>query len=511
MTPSSELFELIKSLSKSEKRYFKLTSTLQRGSKNYMKLFDAIEAQSEYDEESIKKAFKNSTFIKHLPSEKSHLYNLILKSLRAFHADKSAASQLHEQLKNIELLYNKALYKECSKFIKRAKKLAYKYEKFYYLLDILSWEKILVEEEYLSGNFDKNLNELVREEEQCIEKLRNLAEYQILYSKINYVFRKGGYTRNEEEQRIVEEIENYHLIKGKNTAISTKATTACYYIKAMCATTKNDVEEAEINFRKVVKVFEANPFIIKELPKRYLKALNSVMRIKLMKHNYSQCFDMIGKMEKLSNSADFRSLDLKIAIFTYVNMARLLAYEYKGDYKRANEMIEDIHAGLMKYDDKISKEDYTIFLYNFACNEFAAGEYKKALYWINQVLNESTDSLRQDVYTFARLVNLLIHLELKNYDLLEYEIASTQRYIKKNKRNYKVESLLIKYVKKLVKSRAKKNESQIFSEFKSELEEAFKDPYEKATAKYFDLLAWVDSKVAKKSLSEIKRLKTVDV
>ncbi len=50
MKPSTELFQLIKSLSKSEKRYFKLTSSLQSGEKNYMKLFDAIEAQYEYDE-----------------------------------------------------------------------------------------------------------------------------------------------------------------------------------------------------------------------------------------------------------------------------------------------------------------------------------------------------------------------------------------------------------------------------------------------------------------------------
>ena len=54
MKPSTELFQLIKSLSKSEKRYFKLTSSLQSGDKNYMKLFDAIELQDSYDEQEIK-------------------------------------------------------------------------------------------------------------------------------------------------------------------------------------------------------------------------------------------------------------------------------------------------------------------------------------------------------------------------------------------------------------------------------------------------------------------------
>jgi len=51
MKPSNELFDLIKSLSKSEKRFFKLQSSLQSGDKNYVRLFDCIDRMEEYDEE----------------------------------------------------------------------------------------------------------------------------------------------------------------------------------------------------------------------------------------------------------------------------------------------------------------------------------------------------------------------------------------------------------------------------------------------------------------------------
>ena len=146
MKPSTELFQLIKSLTKSEKRYFKLSSTLQSGEKNYIKLFEAIENQFIYDEEAIKFLFKKETFIKHLPSEKNHLYNLILKSLRNFYTDNSADAILQELLRNIELLYNKALYKECIKNINKAKSIAYNYEKYYFLLDIINWEKRIIED-----------------------------------------------------------------------------------------------------------------------------------------------------------------------------------------------------------------------------------------------------------------------------------------------------------------------------------------------------------------------------
>jgi hypothetical protein len=63
MKPSTELFKLIKSLTKSEKRFFKLSSSLQAGDKNYLKLFDFIEASNEYDESALKDTFHNETFI----------------------------------------------------------------------------------------------------------------------------------------------------------------------------------------------------------------------------------------------------------------------------------------------------------------------------------------------------------------------------------------------------------------------------------------------------------------
>lgn len=506
MKPSNELFQLIKSLTKSEKRYFKLSSSLQSGEKNYMKLFDAIEAQNEYDEELLKESFEGEVFIKHLPSEKNHLYSLILKSLRGFHADKSAAAILQEQLRNIELLFNKALYKECSKIIKRAKKLAYNYEKYYFLLDLIDWEKRLVEEEYLQGNFDKDLNKLVNEESECLEKLRNIAEYQILYSKINYVFRKGGFARSEEEQKIVQSISNYHLIKGKNTALSTKAATACYYIKGLCAATERNAKETFTNFSRVVKIMEDKPLIMKELPQRYVKALNNIMFTYLDEENWEAFEQVNEKMLGLSKQTAFTSVDLQIKLFTYSLNGQILYSIKKGEFSKAiKNVIPQILNGLKKYDGKINKEEELLFYYNISYCYLAAGEYKNALKYINQILNDNEASLRQDVYTFARLLNLIIHFELGNYELLDYTISATNRFVKKKQRNYKFETIVIKFIKKFVKAKTPDILDKLQLEFKNKLTEVLTDPYEKTGLEYFDFVTWIDSKIAGKSFEEIKQ------
>ena len=206
MKPSNELFNLIQSLSKSEKRFFKLSSSLQDGDKNYLKLFDYIEKQKNYDEVELKKFFQKEKFIKHLPSEKNHLYKLILKSLRGFHSDNSISSILKQELKNIEILHSKALYKECVKILKRSKRTALNHEKFYYLFELIRWNKLLIEEAYEQGEFSENLDLLIDQEMMVIEKLRNLAEYHMIYSKINYIFRSGGFSRSDKEKEEVDKI-----------------------------------------------------------------------------------------------------------------------------------------------------------------------------------------------------------------------------------------------------------------------------------------------------------------
>ncbi|MDG1476085.1 MAG: hypothetical protein P8Q14_02975 [Vicingaceae bacterium] len=508
MKPSTELFQLIKSLSKSEKRYFKLSSSLQSGEKNYMKLFDAIEVQEEYDEAGLKNKFSNETFIKHLPSEKNHLYSLILKSLRGFYADKSAAAILQEQLRNVELLYDKALYKECSKIIRKAKKMAYDYEKYYFLLDLIDWEKTLVEEEYLRGVFGKDLNKLVEEESVCLERLRNLAEYQMLYSKINYVFRRGGYSRNDEEQAIVDEIANYHLIKGKNTALSTKAATACYYIKGLCASTERNLEATYANFMRVIIIMEKNPLIMKELPKRYVKAINNVMFSYMDQKDWDNCFGMIEKMKGLVKKKGFESLDVQLKLFTFPNNAELLICLTNGKFNKAiNTVVPVILKGIEEYDGKINNEEVMLFYYNISRAYFGVGDYKNALKYINLVLNNSETGLREDVYTFARLVNLIIHFELGNYDLLDYTLKSTKRFVTKSLKNYKFETIFLKDFKKLLKNKDVDNLQNLYLDFKNDVIEVLKDPYETAANEYFDFISWLDAKIENKTSEEIIKAK----
>jgi len=505
MKPSTELFDLIKTLRKSEKRFFKLSSTLQSGEKNYLKLFDAIDKQEKYDEVEIKEVFKKEKFIKHLSSEKNHLYKLILKSLRGFHADNSVSSILKQEIKNVEILYKKALYKECKKVLNRAKKQAADHEKFYYWFELISWEKQLIEEEYEQGIFTHDLDALIKEELDVIEKLRNLAEYQMIYSRINYIFRSGVFNKNDDERKEVDKIANHHLIKGKNTALSIRATSICYYIQGICAITNKDYKKALEKFTLTKKRLDDNPIIKVDLPIRYVRTMKNMIFSNISLGRLETAESLIKETKELVGKKGFDTLDVQVKIFTFTSNTQLMVLDRQGKFEECLPTIEEIILNLNSMGNQLSKEQRVLFYFNIMYIYFGLERYKDALKWVNEILNDNEHLLRQDIYNFSRIFNLVIHYQLGNYDLLEYTIKSTDRQLKKIAKDYKSEEIFIRFLKKVIKLDSKKKQIELFKEVKNEFETAMKNPNETIVLEYFNFLAWFDAEIEGISYSEAVR------
>jgi len=152
--------------------------------------------------------------------------------------------------------------------------------------------------------------------------------------------------------------------------------------------------------------------------------------------------------------------------------------------------------------NKISKEQEVLFSYNIAYAFFGIGDYKKALFHLNKVLNDNEQNLRQDIYSFARIFNLIIHYELENYDFLEYIIKSTARYLNKHDKDYKIEDVFIRNIRKLAKHADEGNEKGVLAEVNKEIQDLLQDTNERVIIDYFDIENWFKAKVNGVSFSE---------
>src|SRR6201986_2344630 len=136
---SDTLFQLIKSLEKSEKRNFKLYITRNSSSEDLksIQLFDALDKMEEYDE--VQLLSKNKNLRKQqLSNAKAHLYREILSSLRLIRQEENIDIQLNEQLDYARILYNKGLYLQSLKILERLKDTAKSHYKFNFLTQVIA-------------------------------------------------------------------------------------------------------------------------------------------------------------------------------------------------------------------------------------------------------------------------------------------------------------------------------------------------------------------------------------
>ena len=101
-----DLYHLIHSLSKAEKRYCSV-EIAKGGSKTerYLQLLNAINKMDQFDDEAL----KEKSFVKSLPTDKIWLYDNLLKHLRNFRFEKSVQAQIHHSLEAAQILHEKNL------------------------------------------------------------------------------------------------------------------------------------------------------------------------------------------------------------------------------------------------------------------------------------------------------------------------------------------------------------------------------------------------------------------
>src|SRR6476619_5587614 len=99
-TKSQEpVFQLIKSLTRTEKRHFRLFTNRPGASENlkFLLLFDALDALETSDDAAVMAQVPSLKRVQ-LANLKANLYRQILASLRVYHAGQNPDIQLHEQL-----------------------------------------------------------------------------------------------------------------------------------------------------------------------------------------------------------------------------------------------------------------------------------------------------------------------------------------------------------------------------------------------------------------------------
>lgn len=505
MKASDNLFNLIHSLTRAEKRYFRLFSQMQAGNKNYLKLFDFVESQEEYDESIIKSTFKNEIFIRQLTRTKGYLYDLILKSLRNFYSQESVGTILKGMLTDIYILYQKRMYRQCEKLVLQAKSLALKHEKFLLLLDLLTWQIELMQITYFIGKEKKQIEKAHNEILECLNRYRKINDYLLLSNRVFLMVSKKGFIRTATEKKELQKLFETPLLLHKPHNGSYEESFYYYLCKGLFYYLQMDYVNACYYTSTLASLMELRKEITQEKITQYSAVLNNLCIYQISLKKFKEATQTIQKLKAIAPRQKLHSQEL---YFIAANL-ELLLHASRGTFEEGVKFAEKLERERNLFPEKAMAGKFeTPMNYRIAYLYFGLNNYRKANYYLNKILNMEEIDLRNDIQCFALIISLIVHYEMGNYELLHYIIKSNFRYLQKKNRLYKFEGLLLEFFKKhLTKSPGRKDMVSGFRQLKENIEKVIEDPLEKNALTYFDILSWIDSKIKKRTFAEIVKEK----
>ncbi|PZR29550.1 MAG: hypothetical protein DI535_02215 [Citrobacter freundii] len=497
------LFQLIKSLEKAEKRHFKLYITRSSGKEELkiVRLFDVLDKQETYDEKSLLKKLPG-TEKRQLYNLKTHLYKQILASLRLLKSADSIDLQLNEQFDYAHILYKKGLFVQSLKLLERAKELAKAHQKFYFTAQVIALEK-RIENLHITHSVENRADILAEEANAVSRHIDIVSRVSNLSLQLFSWFTLHGHARNEKDEAGVRKFMQQNL--PPNTHELTGFYERLYLNQSYCwyAFIRQDFIQYYRYAQKWVDLFESNPLMIRVETSHYIKGLHYLCNAHFDLRNYSGLAKTLKKFEHFSHTPRVQEHDnFRIQAWVYITTARINQHFMHGTFKEGLKIVPEVEAKLEEYALFLDQHRIMVVNYKIATLYFGSGDYSTCIDYLQEIMHNG-GGLRTDLQCYARVLHLLAHYELGNYELMESLTKSVYRFMAKMENLTVVEEEMFKFLRHSfhnIPAKKLKPELELFLQKIKHLE---KNRFETRAFAYLDIISWVESKVYDKPMSQI--------
>lgn len=488
MKASHDLHQLIKSMSMSEKRHFKLYSAghIHGDSKNYLRLFDAIDKQKEYREAEIKSGFGEEIFIRHLPSQKNYLYLNLLESLNAFNKEKTFLARHSNYLISIELLFNRGLFAQCKKLIRKAKAEALLNEKFSMYLIIIRWETLI----YINNEDDKNLNMGIAEELRILEIMKVQTTLMQIAFNIQVQIDKGKVPETFLKEQLRALKENFPLRYDLRTFWVN------YYYQSglgLIYTVQNKLQKRFECFKQVKSIMDKAPQFIKDLPAIYHTNSNNLVNVMCYLGKYDEAKSIVKNQKEFLHAYKIKRETLSRIVFLNTSESELFIFYKTKKHAAASALVKEIEVQVKKIDIHFNPVLFDT-IYMMAIAELMAKNFKAASKWLNQILNAEREiNFRKELQINARILYLIVLFELHDR-LFENRLNATKRFVMQEPQ-FQSQLKILDLIRILSDPKVLKKKSVELPKLIKQIRKEARKSNEAALNKQFDFAEWVEGKI----------------
>lgn len=504
---TDDLIQLIRSLTRAEKRHFRLFVRRNQASDDilFLQLFDFLDRHKDYDELMILKKLPGIKK-RQLSNLKAHLYKQLLTSLRLINKNHNEDIQIREMVDYARVLYNKGLYRQSLDILDKAKGQAQKGLFSTLHLVIVEFEKH-IESQYITHSFDGRSDALTSESKGLNLFINRSNEFSNLALQLYGLYLKMGYVRNEQDYNLVHAFFRSNLppTKYKNLNFFGKI----YYCQSY-VWYHHITQNFLYCFRyaqKWVNLFGANPEIIQLHPTLYLKGMHNLLNALFNVLNYNKFTEALDTLNDFPNIYDIsqvRNVEGLYLMFSYLHSIQ--KHYLEGTFSEGTVLIPQYIKVIEEDNFNWDNNRILVFYYRFACLYFGGGDNEMAIHYLNLIINQKNPDYREDIQCFARILNLIVHFELGNAQLVEYQVKSVYRFLAKMKDLHAVQEQIFRFLRRIPRIR----ESELKNEFillKNKLVKLEKAPFEKRPFLYLDIISWLESKIENRPVQDIIREK----
>ena len=496
------LFVLVKSLSKSEKRQFKLyvgRLGVNTDSK-FLALFNLLDKLQKYNEANI----LNSGIVKkaQLSNLKAHLYKQILISLRLNPSHQNIRIQIREQLDFATILYHKGLYKQSLKILDKAKNVAIEHEEKNIAYEIVELEKI-IESQYITRSITGRADELTIQAKELSMQNVVASKLSNLSLQLYGILLKSGYVKNDEEYKVVTKYFNDRLPDYKLNDLGFREKLWLYKSYLWYSFLTQDFLKSYKYANKWVELFYENEAMIKLNPVFFLKGNNYLLESLFYLRHHKKFKTTLERLEIILKSDSFPKDDnIAVLSFLYLYNNKLNLHFIEGTFEEGIPLVDVVLKNIKEFRDRIDEHHIMLFYYKIASLYFGAGDNKKCIEYLEKIIGNRTLQMREDLMCFARILSLIAHYESGMDYHLDVQLKSTYKFLIKMNDLHGVQRHMIDFLKGLgdIYPHQIKNE---FVKLYEKLKMYEDDPYERRSFLYLDFLSWLESKIQNKPVAEI--------
>jgi hypothetical protein len=500
--PNDILFQLIRSLEKSEKRHFKLYIKRSSGNEDLkiIKLFDAMDKLDPYDERILLRKLRGVTKPQ-LSNLKAHLYKELLASLRLLKSGESLDLQLNELFDSAHILYKKGLFYQSLRIIDKAKETAKLNQKLFFLPLLLSLEK-RIEALNVTDTFKSRIEELSEEANEANTKLDMITRLSNLSLQMYGFFIANGHARNEVEEEKVKKYFRQSLPSGSAQQIGFYEQLYYYQSYTWYAFIKQDFLMYYKYSQKWVDLFYEKPNMQRAETGHFIKGYHNLLNAHFDLRNYDKLSTTLHLFEEFSQTKRVQQNEnFTVQSFVYIAGAKINFYNITGLCEEGIGEIQGIEEKMLEYAIFLDKHRVMVINYKIAKLYFLAGDYSTCIDYVQRIINDSSN-LRTDLQCYARVLHLLAHYELGNLELMDYLTRSVYRFMSKMKNLTVIEQEMFRFFRNSFKF-TKKQLRPEFENFLNKVKHLEGNRFETRSFAYLDIISWLESKVEGKTMQEI--------